>query len=227
MSASYKKSQSADPNAVTSSASGLSESTESAPIPRSTFISVLTAGLSFLLITIPAAIGGLFFLDPILRKKTSAKGGSGAEGTSASVARKDDAGFIRLDITTDTIPVDGTPVAVTVRDDLDDAWNRFPDVPVGSIWLRRNPDGAIVAFNSVCPHLGCSVNYRRGENDFFCPCHTSAFALDGKKTNEIPPRDMDSLAVAVRKEGQDDPAGTELWVRFENFRRTIAEKIPL
>ena len=194
------------------------------PVRRSVFIHFLTAALSFMIVAVPSALGGLFFLDPILRKRG---GGKSGEKSGAGVPGKDDAGFIRLDVTTDVIPADGTPVAVTVRDDLEDAWNRFPDVPVGSIWLRKNPDGAIVAFNSVCPHLGCSVNFRRSENDFFCPCHTSSFALDGNKTNNIPPRNMDSLEVATRTAGKDDAAGTELWVKFQNFRRTTAEKIPL
>jgi menaquinol-cytochrome c reductase iron-sulfur subunit len=71
------------------------------------------------------------------------------------------------------------------------------------------------------------VNYRRAENDFFCPCHTSAFALDGKKSNEVPPRDMDALEVAMRTGGKDDPAGSEIWVKFQNFRRATSERIPI
>lgn len=193
-------------------------------VRRRSFVGLVTGVLSFLLVAIPSALGGLFFLDPLLRKRRAA-GGSGDNAGAAH--RKDDAGFIRLDVSADVIPEDGTPVAVTVRDDFDDAWNRFLDVPVGSIWMRKNPDGSIVAFNSVCPHLGCSVDYRRGENDFFCPCHTSSFALDGTKTNQIPPRNMDSLEVVRRTDGRDDLAGSELWVRFMNFRRTTAEKIPL
>lgn len=191
---------------------------------RSALLQFVTAVLSFLLVALPSTIGGLFFLDPLLRRRT----GSASENSGGGVTgKKDEQGFIRLDVTSQVIPDDGAPVAVTVRDDLVDAWNRFADVPVGSIWLRRNPDGSIVAFNSICPHLGCSVNYRRSENDFFCPCHTSAFALDGKKTNEIPPRDMDSLIVSTRTNGQDDPAGEEIWVKYENFRRGTKEKLSL
>jgi menaquinol-cytochrome c reductase iron-sulfur subunit len=184
----------------------------------------VTALISTVIVAIPATLGGIFFLDPILRKKKSE--GTGSAGSSGG-ARKDEQGFIRLDVTRDAVPADGTPVAVTVFDDIDDAWNRFANVPVGSIWLRKLGDGPILAFNSICPHLGCSVNYRRAENDFFCPCHTSAFALDGKKTNEVPPRDMDVLEVAMRSGGKDDPAGVEIWVKFQNFRRATQEKIPI
>lgn len=193
-------------------------------LPRRGFlINAVTTVISFVIVTVPAVLGGLFFLDPILRKRTESAAGT----TDGQVARKDDAGFIRLDVTRDAVPADGTPVAVTVRDDMADAWNMFRDVPVGSLWLRRVGDGPVLAFNSVCPHLGCSVNYRRAENDFFCPCHTSVFSLDGTKTNAIPPRDMDSLEVAMRTNGQDDPAGTEIWVRFQNFRRATPDKVAI
>lgn len=188
---------------------------------RSMLVHSLTAVLSFVLVALPSTLGGLFFLDPILRKRRTASVGA----TNGAAARKDQAGFIRLDVTKDSVPQDGTPLSVTVKDDLVDAWNKFPDVPVGSIWLRKVGDGPILAFNSVCPHLGCSVDYIRAENHFFCPCHTSAFDLNGQKTNEIPPRDMDALEVSMRTNSQDDPNGLEIWVKFQNFQRATAEKI--
>ena len=172
---------------------------------------------------VPSTLAGLFFLDPILRQRKVAAGGT----TDGDIPRKDYAGFIRLAVTKDAVPQDGTPLAVTVRDDIIDAWNLLRDVPVGSIWLRKVGDGPILAFNSVCPHLGCSVNFRRAENDFFCPCHTSVFALDGRKTNKVPPRDMDTLEVAMRTNGQDDANGREIWIRFQNFRRATSEKIAI
>lgn len=188
------------------------------PARRSTLVQLITAFVSFLLVAVPSALSGLFFLDPLLRKKGSGKNASGGDLD----------GFIKLDVTSDVIPDNGTPVSVTVvLDHVDDAWNRFRDVPVGSIWLRRNSAGEIVSFSSVCPHLGCSVNYRRSDNDFFCPCHTSSFDLDGTKTNQVPPRDMDQLQVVSATDGQRDPAGRELWVKYQNFKGARSEKIPI
>ncbi len=180
-----------------------------------------TAVLSFVIVAIPSTLSGLFFLDPILRKKKS----GGGRATDGAVAKKDEAGFIRLEVTKDSVPLDGTPLSVTVNDDLIDAWNLFRDVPVGSVWLRKVGDGPILAFNSVCPHLGCSIDYVRSENHFFCPCHASAFDLDGKKTNEIPPRDMDVLEVSMRTNGQADVNGVEIWVKFQNFQKATSDKI--
>ncbi|MEZ6060305.1 MAG: Rieske (2Fe-2S) protein [Planctomycetaceae bacterium] len=188
------------------------------PPTRRKLLEVVTAGLSFLLMAVPASLGGLFFLDPLLRRR-----GATSDGNSGGAT----AGFIRLGITRDAIPQDGTPVAVTVITDLDDAWNRFRNVPVGSVWVRKNPDAEIIVLNSICPHLGCSVDYRRSNGDFFCPCHTSSFAPDGTRTNEIPPRNMDSLEVLIAKDGEPNPEGNEIWIRFQNFRRATKEKIPV
>ncbi len=209
-------------DAVQSPAAGKA-SHDSATPRRSILVRFVTAAISFVIVAIPATLGGLFFLDPILRKKKADTAG----GSNDELARKDDAGFIRLDITKDAVPNDGTPVAITVIDDIVDAWNRFKNVPAGSIWLRKVGDGPVLAFNSICPHLGCSVDFRGAQNDFFCPCHTSSFTLDGKKSNDIPPRDMDVLEVSMRTKGVDDPGGNEIWVRYVKFRGGTSEKIPV
>lgn len=188
---------------------------------RSLLIQFITAAISVVIVAVPATLGGLFFLDPIIRKRKATKG----DAKVGELHRKDDAGFIRLDITRDAVPEDGTPVAITVLDDIVDAWNRFKHVPAGSIWLRKVGDGPILAFSSICPHLGCSVDYRGAEHDFFCPCHTSAFTLDGKKSNDIPPRDMDGLQVSMRTHGVEDSAGNEIWVLYQKFRGATSKKI--
>jgi len=190
------------------------------PARRSFLIEALTGLCSLILVAVPSVIGGLFFLDPILRRE-----GSDAEGSSNG-GRRDDDGFIRLNTTTDAVPDDGTPVAVTVIDDLTDAWNRFSNVPIGSVWLRKVGD-QIVAFSSICPHLGCSVDFRRGNNDFYCPCHTSSFSLDGEKTNRVPPRDLDSLEVSIRSNGQEAPDGSEVWVKYQTFVKATEERIAI
>ncbi|MEZ6129276.1 MAG: Rieske (2Fe-2S) protein [Planctomycetaceae bacterium] len=207
--------ESPDPSSI-DSASPTSEPHGSPTGRRHAVIELVTAFLGFLVVAVPSTIGGLFFLDPLIRGKRQ---NSGIAGPME--------GFIRLSVAPDSIPDDGTPVAVSVRTDLDDAWNRFKDVPVGSIWLRKTDGGKIIAFNSVCPHLGCSVDYRRSKGDFYCPCHTSAFSLDGQKTNDVPPRNMDDLEIIVAANGQPNDTGSELWVKFQNFRKTIAEKEPI
>lgn len=161
---------------------------------------------------VPLITGLLFFLDPLLRKTEA--------GASGGSVEKDENGFIKMQITADALPADGSPQLYKVYDDVTDAWNKFLNVEIGSVWLRKNNEGEVVAFTSICPHLGCAVDFRKANQDFYCPCHTSAFDLDGNKKNQIPPRNMDGLEVTTKN-------GNEIWIKYENFRATIPEKKPI
>ncbi len=177
----------------------------------------LTGLLGAAVVLIPSGFGLGFLLDPLLRKRRGAEAEGGASGPSAG---KDADGFLLLDLTLDALPADGTPVAYTVRDDKVDAWNLFPNIEIGTVWLRRLPDNSIAALSSICPHLGCAVDFRSSRGDFFCPCHTSAFNLDGEKKNQIPPRAMDQLEVRLKPE-----TGSKIWLKYETFRAGTPEKI--
>jgi menaquinol-cytochrome c reductase iron-sulfur subunit len=167
-------------------------------------LAFLTGGV---LVTLPAAAGFTFFLDPLLRKRGST---GGAEG------RRDAEGFLPVTPLA-AIPADGRPQIFTVYDDTVDAWNKFANQPVGRVFLRKLPDGSVSAFNVRCPHLGCAVDYRPSQNDYLCPCHMSAFDLEGHKKNEIPPRNLDSLDVKVKN--------AEVWVRYEVFKAGTPDRI--
>jgi len=180
--------------------------------PRRGFLTGAMAILFGGLVTVlPAGIGGAFFLDPLLRRR---KGGGGGD------AKIDSEGFIILPTAIeDKLPQDGTPQLFKVVADLQDAWNKFPNTEIGSVFLRREADGKVSCFNSQCPHLGCSVNFKADQQKYVCPCHDSAFGLDGARSNEIPPRNLDSLEVK-NKDGV-------LWVKFRNFVTGKHDKIPV
>ena len=38
----------------------------------------------------------------------------------------------------------------------------------------------VAALNARCTHRGCTVNWTPGAMELECPCHGSAFALDGR-----------------------------------------------
>jgi Rieske Fe-S protein len=44
--------------------------------------------------------------------------------------------------------------------------------------LRRERD-RILAFSTVCPHLGCTVTWQETAREFLCPCHTGRFDAAG------------------------------------------------
>ncbi len=173
--------------------------------PRRGFMThILAAGIGLLVGAVPAVSGLAFFLDPLMRKK---KDGSGD-------------GFLKMPVSLEALEVNGEPQLVKIIMNKVDAWNTYLNQPVGAVYLRRADKETIVAFNSRCPHLGCAVDYKPSEKHYFCPCHTSTFGVDGVKQNEIPPRDLDALEVQIRN-------GGEVWLKFQNFRATTPEKIPV
>ena len=196
------------------------------PPPRRTFLaSLATIVLATIAIGTPFVAGLAMFLDPLIRR---AKGGG--EGGAGK--------FTRI-TTLDALPLDGSPVQFAIMEDKVDAWNREPNQPVGSIFLRRLAN-QVLAFNAVCPHAGCYVAYSVANAVFRCPCHNSAFELDGERI-ETPamanpsPRPLDTLDVEYRLPGIekaiDEKAAAqatttvEVWVRFQNYKAGTAQKI--
>jgi menaquinol-cytochrome c reductase iron-sulfur subunit len=126
----------------------------------------------------------------------------------------------RLDaIAVDALPADGTPVQVAlVAPEARDGWTVHKGAPVGSAWVRRGEGGASpVAFSAVCPHLGCSVGYDAEARVFRCPCHRSAFGLDGDRKAGPSRRGLDPLPVAV-EDGR-------VKITFRRFRLDVAERV--
>jgi menaquinol-cytochrome c reductase iron-sulfur subunit len=183
------------------------------PTARRNFLSGALAFLTGGLILIVPAAGGLaFFLDPLSRRNRKLAGGKEED------ERRDPEGFLRVTAVA-SLPADGRPQNFVVYDDVVDAWNKFLDQPIGRVFLRKLPDGKVTAFNVRCPHLGCAVDFRPDRDDYFCPCHSSTFDLNGKRLNEIPPRGMDALEVKIK--------GSEIWVKFQTFKAGTPEKIPV
>ena len=78
----------------------------------------------------------------------------------------------------------------------------------------------VKALHTVCPHLGCFIDYRAGKNDFYCPCHNSNFKLNGDILSGVSPRAMDPLEIEVRNT-------SEVWVKFQNFQPGHDHPVPV
>ena len=126
-----------------------------------------------------------------------------------------------LRITTlDALPDDGVPRAFPVIDTRVDAWNLYPPEAIGSVYLKRESGEQLpVAWTTVCPHLGCAVDFKDEARQFQCPCHASGFGLNGDVLFGPSPRPMDTLEVEVRNDN-------EIWVKFEKFRSGTTAKTP-
>ena len=170
-----------------------------------------TAGLAFLA---PVGAGIAALLNPLFPKRS---GDSAAE----------EAPGIRL-TTLDALPADGTPRKFPVITERVDAWMRSVE-PVGAVYLRKTGPAEVQALQVVCPHAGCSVEYRAlgeastksAKEGYVCPCHKAIFDVEGKRlqADSQSPRDMDALAVEVRD--------GEVWVQFQNFETGTPDQVPL
>lgn len=171
--------------------------------PRRNVLAGLAAGVIGTIVAVVPTIPGLgFLLHPLLKKKQA--------GSTAG----DD--FVKV-TTVDAIPADGSPRAFPVQMDVQDAWNKYPNRQVGSVFLSRDDKGSVQCFSCVCPHLGCTINYEEKAKLYVCPCHASSFKLNGERNNLIPPRSMDPLTARVNDKG-------EVEVEYKAFRAGIAER---
>jgi Rieske Fe-S protein len=129
----------------------------------------------------------------------------------------------------------GKPKEVVLRDVRSDAWTLHPNDIVGRVWLVRRDQAKVDVYTSICPHLGCSINYHPAASDqdkrFICPCHGGIWDFDGKRVNpaaNVAPRDMDTLV----KEEQPDPSNlvdgkpdTLIRVKYQRFKQSDEKKI--
>ena len=170
---------------------------------RGFFKKSLAVVIGGVITVIPALAGLMVLLDPLRRKG----GGPSAPIKVTTLA---------------ALPDDGVPRKFPVLADKTDAWNKYRNVPVGAVYLRRTKDNKIEALNVVCPHAGCFVDFSAVRDKFLCPCHNSSFTVDGKIADpkSPSPRALDTLPVEVR-------ANDEVWVTFQNFQAGRPDKVPV
>jgi len=174
------------------------------PDDRRGFFAQATAlALGTVAFLVPTVVGMVAFLNPLRQKSRAGE-------------------FMRL-TSLDALPEDGTPRKFPVIADRTDAWNRFPDEPIGAVYLRRTGrrEDPVLALQVICPHAGCSVNYAESEEGgkLFCPCHAASFDFDGKRLDKKSPspRDMDTLEVKIED--------NQVLVRFQNFKAGTSKKV--
>jgi menaquinol-cytochrome c reductase iron-sulfur subunit len=178
------------------------------------FLAIFCSGL-VAIFPVAAGLGVIF--DPCRRRQSSAGGASNA----ASKGNVKPVRICPLDALIQGGPPQPFPVILEV---VDDAWTRTFNQKVGVIFLERAKAGVkpeVVALSAKCPHLGCLVDFNPGKNQFQCPCHASAFAIDGAKLYGPSLRGMDRLDVEVTTGGQ-----AEVYVAFQKFQPGIAERKP-
>jgi Rieske Fe-S protein len=56
--------------------------------------------------------------------------------------------------------------------------------------LIRTPSGELRAFDAICTHLACIVQYRPDLSHIWCACHNGHFDLNGLNAGGPPPRPL-------------------------------------
>ena len=114
------------------------------------------------------------------------------------------------------------PKQFVIRNERRDAWTLHPNDIIGRVWLVRRAGDKVEAFTTICPHLGCSINFDDPTKSFICPCHGGTWDDKGNKV-ELPmatnpaPRAMDSLECKIDAQGS-------VLVEYKNFYPGHEEK---
>ncbi len=90
-----------------------------------------------------------------------------------------------------------------------------------AVWVRANgpEEREIEVLSSICPHLGCLINWQADQGQFVCPCHGGTFHSSGQCVAGPPPRSMDPLEHQVRN--------GRLLVRWVDFKTGSPQPTPL
>ncbi len=91
----------------------------------------------------------------------------------------------------------------------------------GRFYLARLDDGGFIALSLRCTHLGCSINWHEDKKRFICPCHSSAFYINGEVQNPPAPNALDYYPVIIESGYVKVDTGTKLArSRFEKSQVT-------
>lgn len=69
------------------------------------------------------------------------------------------------------------------------------------VFILREKGGFRVA-SAVCTHLGCTNQWQKKEEHFFCPCHGAVFDRDGNVLAGPAPRPIDWFKVSLALNGR-------------------------
>jgi Rieske Fe-S protein len=172
------------------------------------FLTNLLIAVIILIVAIPA-LG--YFLAPLRRRTGTEEGGDSFS----------DAGSLS------DFPV-GQWRLVTLEMVQEDGWKKTR--ARHAVWIRRQEASpvasapgeeskGIMVLTSICPHLGCPINWHPDQSQFVCPCHGGVFSADGQRQSGPPPRNMDPLEFEIR-EGR-------IWIHWQDFKIGVAERIPV
>lgn len=92
-----------------------------------------------------------------------------------------------------------------LKPDADGRWPQPFNFGGKPCLIVLTPDNEVRAFNAICTHVDCTVEYRPDKGDIFCACHNGIYDASGINISGPPPRPLESYQVTLRgKQGQED-----------------------
>jgi Rieske Fe-S protein len=64
--------------------------------------------------------------------------------------------------------------------------------------LINTPGGELRAYDGICTHLNCTVQYRADFGNIWCACHNGHYDTSGKNMSGPPPRPLERFTVSIR-----------------------------
>jgi menaquinol-cytochrome c reductase iron-sulfur subunit len=89
----------------------------------------------------------------------------------------------------------GKPEEVVFHRTRVDGWRVLNEK--STAWVVRKDEQNVVAFTPQCTHLACAYHWEEKDAKFFCPCHNSVFAIDGKVVSGPAPRPLDRYVTKI------------------------------
>ena len=65
-------------------------------------------------------------------------------------------------------------------------------------YLYSTPSGELRAYDGICTHLNCTVQYRADFGHIWCACHNGQYDTSGKNVSGPPPRPLERFTVSIR-----------------------------
>jgi Rieske Fe-S protein len=90
----------------------------------------------------------------------------------------------------------GQVTTISVRYEIIDGFYKSQKIEPVMVYRDSNSND-VVAYNSRCTHLGCTVHWDDTKQIFLCACHGGAFDLNGNVKTGPPPRPLDKHKIKV------------------------------
>ncbi len=86
-----------------------------------------------------------------------------------------------------------------------------------AVWAVKQAQGEVKVFSPICTHLGCGYRWDETEKKFLCPCHGSAYDINGQVLGGPAPRPLDVLPSKVE--------GGRLLVMYQDFKSGLSKSV--